>query len=198
VIIPTLEIEKKLWGEGLQLLAGVDEVGRGPLAGPVVAAAVIFDPYFYLEGVRDSKMLSAKKREVLAEQIHHTAVAVGLGVVDAPVIDRINIRQAALRAMRLAVEDLGVEPEMVLVDGKDLPDWPYRSRAVVKGDQTSFTIAAASIVAKVIRDSFMVEYAAQFPQYHFESNKGYGTAEHLEALRTFGPCEIHRKSFHWK
>jgi ribonuclease HII len=197
-ITPTLELEKSLWREGVQVIAGVDEVGRGPLAGPVVAAAVVFDPYFILDGVRDSKALSAKKRERLAELIRRTALAVGVGQVEPEEIDRINIRRAALKAMRLAVENLGLEPEMVLVDGRDVPDWPYPARAVVKGDQTVFTIAAASIVAKVFRDSIMEKYDPIFPAYHFASNKGYGTREHLEALRRFGPSEIHRKSFHWK
>ncbi len=197
-ITPTLELEKSLWREGVQVIAGVDEVGRGPLAGPVVAAAVVFDPYFILDGVRDSKALSAKRRERLAELIRRTALAVGVGQVEPEEIDRINIRRAALKAMRLAVENLGLEPEMVLVDGRDVPDWPYPARAVVKGDQTVFTIAAASIVAKVFRDSIMEKYDPIFPAYHFASNKGYGTREHLEALRRFGPSEIHRKSFHWK
>ncbi len=198
MIVPTLDVEMSLWREGLQLIAGVDEVGRGPLAGPVVAAAVVFDPYFFLEGVRDSKTLTAKRREVLAEQIRHTAFAVGIGAVEPEEIDRINIRQAALKAMRLAVNNLGLEPDVVLVDGRDVPNWSYPSRPIVKGDQTVFAIAAASIVAKVHRDAMMVQYDSLFPAYHFAANKGYGTPQHLEALRRFGPSKIHRKSFHWK
>ncbi len=198
MIVPTLDTEMALWQQGHQLIAGVDEVGRGPLAGPVVAAAVVFDPYFFLEGVRDSKSLSPGRREALARLIRHTAVAVGIGQVEPEEIDRINIRQAALKAMHQAVANLGLEPDMVLVDGRDVPNWPYRSRAIVKGDQTVFAVAAASIVAKVYRDDLMVQYDSQFPAYHFAANKGYGTREHLQALREVGPSRIHRKSFHWK
>jgi ribonuclease HII len=177
------------------LLAGVDEAGRGPLAGPVVAAAVILPEGCRIEGVRDSKSLSARMREEVFERIRCRAVAIGVGVVEPDEIDRINILQAALRAMREAVHKLHPRPAVVLVDGPrgiglDLPQIP-----VVKGDARSQSIAAASVIAKVTRDRMMRRYHELYPQYGFDRHMGYATRYHLEALRKHGFCPIHRRSF---
>ena len=184
--------------DGIQWLAGVDEAGRGPLAGPVVAAAVVFEPHIFIEGVNDSKKLSASRREELYHEILEKAAGVGIGRVAPREIDQINILQATLKAMREAVENLPMSPDFILVDGRDLPGWEYAARAIIGGDGLSFSIAAASIVAKVTRDRLMISYDELYPAYHFARNKGYGTKEHIQALRQFGPSEIHRKSFHWK
>jgi len=193
-----LEFEVHYWTEGTQWLAGVDEAGRGPLAGPVVAAAVVFEPYDFIEGVTDSKKLSASRREELYHEILEKAAGVGVGKVNPQEIDRLNILQATLKAMREAVENLPMSPDFILVDGRDLPEWEYAARAIVGGDGLSFSIAAASIIAKVTRDRLMISYDELYPMYHFAKNKGYGTKEHIQALQQFGPSEIHRKSFHWK
>lgn len=193
-----LQFENQLWAEAIRWLAGVDEAGRGPLAGPVVAAAVVFEPYDFIEGVKDSKALSASHREELYHQIVEKAAGVGIGMIGPVEIDHINILQATLTAMKMAVDQLPVAPDYVLVDGRDLPDWEYTSRAIIRGDLQSFSIAAASIVAKVYRDRLMIRYDRLYPTYHFAQNKGYGTRQHILALQQFGPSEIHRKSFHWK
>ncbi|HDZ11651.1 MAG TPA: ribonuclease HII [Bacteroidetes bacterium] len=193
-----LQFENQLWAEAIRWLAGVDEAGRGPLAGPVVAAAVVFEPYDFIEGVKDSKALSASHREELYHQIVEKAAGVGIGMIGPVEIDHINILQATLTAMKMAVDQLPVAPDYVLVDGRDLPDWEYTSRAIIRGDLQSFSIAAASIVAKVYRDRLMIRYDRLYPAYHFAQNKGYGTRQHILALQQFGPSEIHRKSFHWK
>jgi len=193
-----LEFETHYWAEGIQWLAGVDEAGRGPLAGPVVAAAVVFDPYVLIEGVTDSKKLSASRREELYHEIIEKAAGVGIGTVSPREIDRMNILQATLKAMCEAVENLPISPDFILVDGRDLPEWEYAARAIIGGDGLSFSIAAASIIAKVTRDRLMIAYDELYPAYHFAKNKGYGTKEHIQALQQFGPSEIHRKSFHWK
>ena len=190
-----LQFEHLLWQENIQKIAGIDEAGRGPLAGPVAAAAVIFEPYVIIEGVRDSKKLSAKKREVLFDEIVKTALAYGIGLVDEKEIDRINIRQATFKAMRMAIGSLGVNPEYLLIDGEELPDKLYPQEALIKGDDRSFTIAAASILAKVTRDRMMRDYHEQYPQYLFAQHKGYGTAAHRELILKHGPCPIHRRSF---
>ncbi|WP_297528993.1 ribonuclease HII [Thiohalobacter sp.] len=177
-------------------LAGVDEVGRGPLAGPVIAAAVILDPEQPIDGLADSKRLSERHRETLAVEIHARALAVGLGRAEVEEIDRINILQASLLAMRRAVLALGAAPERVLVDGNRCPEGlPCRAEAVVKGDQRVAVISAASIVAKVARDREMVALDAEYPGYGLAGHKGYPSPAHLEALARLGPSPVHRRSF---
>ncbi len=175
--------------------AGVDEVGRGPLAGPVVAAAVILDPRQPIAGLADSKKLSARQREALAAEIHARALAVSLGRAEVAEIDALNILQASLLAMQRAVAGLRPAPAMVYVDGRQLPQVPMPGQAVIKGDSLIPAISAASIVAKVARDAEMAELARQFPGYGFEAHKGYGTKVHLQALQQLGPCPLHRRSF---
>jgi ribonuclease HII len=188
--------EKHASQDGFQLVAGVDEAGRGPLAGPVVAAAVIF-PSGYRNGqINDSKQLAAQKREELYGIIKNDAVCVGIGVADSDVIDRINILRASLLAMREAVLDLSSPPDLLLVDGLHKIPILTPQLTLVKGDTLSVSIAAASIIAKVSRDRIMEMYHRQFPQYNFLHNKGYGTKEHQLAIIGFGLCKIHRKSFH--
>jgi ribonuclease HII len=188
--------ERTLWAQNIEHIAGVDEAGRGPLAGPVVAAAVIFPKEFILDGVDDSKKLSAKKREELFIMISQHAMSIGVGIIDHNVIDRINILQATHAAMWRALENLAVKPDYVLVDGNSFNHDTLRFQNIIGGDAKSFTIAAASIIAKVTRDRLMCELDACFPQYGFARHKGYGTPQHIEAIRTYGICEIHRKSFH--
>jgi len=190
--------EKNAREEGYQLIAGVDEAGRGPLAGPVVAAAVILPPDYFNSEINDSKQLSASKREMLYDVIEKNAVAVGVRIVEADVIDDVNILQASLQAMRDAVLELSESPDFLLVDGLYRVPIITPQKPVVKGDSLSISIAAASIMAKVTRDRIMEMYHRQFPQYNFRQNKGYGTKEHLDAIREFGICKIHRKSFHVK
>lgn len=181
--------------EQFSRIAGVDEVGRGCLAGPVVAAAVILDPNRPIKGLRDSKKLSAKKRDELAEEIKEKALAWSVAAMGPEVIDKINILQATLKAMKAAVEKLPVEPDFVQVDGNKLPKWKWLSEAVVKGDDKVEWISAASIIAKTTRDAYMDKIAELYPQYGFEHHVGYGTAEHLKALKAYGPTPIHRKTF---
>ena len=180
------------WGG---LLAGVDEAGRGPLAGPVVAACVVLGPGTKLPGVRDSKMMTASEREEALGRIRVRAVAMGVGVGSVMEVDAFNIRMASLLAMRRAIEALGMTPQGFLVDGMDALICDAPCEAVVDGDARSLAIAAASVLAKVTRDAMMDEQALSYPLYGFEHNKGYGTPEHCEALRLRGPCDIHRKSF---
>ncbi len=188
--------ERALWGSGRSFIAGVDEVGRGPLAGPVVAAAVVLPQDFDVLGVDDSKKLSPGKRAQLAETIQAKALAWSLGWVWPDRIDEVNILNATKEAMAQAVAGLSVKPDHALIDGNftvrgiDLPQ-----TAIIKGDANSTSIAAASILAKVARDAYMEEQAAVYPGYAFESNKGYGTKAHYEGLRALGPCPIHRRSF---
>lgn len=181
--------------EQFSRIAGVDEVGRGCLAGPVVAAAVILDPNRPIKGLRDSKKLSAKKRDELAEEIKEKALAWSVAAMGPEVIDKINILRATLEAMKAAVEKLPVEPDFVQVDGNKLPKWKWLSEAVVKGDDKVEWISAASIIAKTTRDAYMDKIAELYPQYGFEHHVGYGTAEHLKALKAYGPTPIHRKTF---
>ena len=176
-------------------VAGVDEAGRGPLAGPVVAAAVVFPPDAWIDGVNDSKKLTPARRSELYDRILERAVGVGVGVVGHEVIDRINILQASHRAMEEAVAELKPPPEYLLVDGRGLHEFSVPFLAIVDGDARSFSIAAASIMAKVTRDRLMEKFDTEFPQYGFAHHKGYGTRQHYEALQRFGPCEIHRRSF---
>jgi ribonuclease HII len=191
-----LHFESALWKQGLHLIAGVDEAGRGPLAGPVVAAAVIFPPEFFIAGVDDSKRLSPEIRAHLYPQLLRSCTTYGVGIVSVEEIDRINILQATLLAMRQAIAQLAPEPQHVLVDGRSIPNLTLPQTAIVKGDGLSFTIGAASIIAKVVRDQIMLDYHREFPDYGFNEHKGYPTPAHLEALRRCGPCPIHRRSFH--
>ncbi|MDM8227564.1 ribonuclease HII [Parasutterella secunda] len=181
--------------EQFSRIAGVDEVGRGCLAGPVVAAAVILDPNRPIKGLRDSKKLSAKKRDELAQEIKEKALAWSVAAMGPEVIDKINILQATLEAMKAAVEKLPVEPDFVQVDGNKLPKWKWLSEAIVKGDDKVEWISAASIIAKTTRDAYMCKIAKLYPQYGFEHHVGYGTAEHIKALKAYGPTPIHRKTF---
>ena len=193
--VPTLEREYR--SKGFLAVAGVDEVGRGPLAGPVVCAAVVMplDEARLVAGVNDSKKLSAKKRELLAARIRENAVAFSIEEVQADVIDAVNILQATRLCMKRAVEALAPPADFVLIDGNMTLDIALPQRAVVKGDALVYSIGAASILAKVYRDGLMREYAARYPEYGFERNAGYGTAEHVRAIREVGICPIHRKSF---
>jgi ribonuclease HII len=190
--------EKIAYQEGYQFIAGIDEAGRGPLAGPVVAAAVILPPGYLNSEIKDSKKLSAGKRDELYETINREAIAVGMIVVDADIIDRVNILQATLQAMRDAVLELPASPDFLLIDGNQRVPILTPQKPIVKGDSLSISIAAASIIAKVSRDRIMEMYHRQFPHYNFQRNKGYGTKEHLDAIKKFGICKIHRKSFHVK
>lgn len=191
-----LEYEQKYWGKGILYIAGVDEAGRGPLAGPVVASAVIFQSGVLIEGVNDSKKLTEKKREFLFHHIHEQALAVGIGIVSHEVIDRINILQASFLAMNKALELLKIRPQQLLVDGNFFRHEQYPVENIIKGDALSHSIAAASIIAKVTRDSLMKEMHEQYPEYGFAKHKGYGTKEHIAAIRKHGYSPIHRRSFH--
>jgi ribonuclease HII len=189
-------LEEAARQRGARRIAGLDEVGRGPLFGPVVAAAVILAPGFKLEGLTDSKKLSEKKRNEFDREIRSNAVAWAIASVDAETIDRINIRQASLLAMRRAVEQLALSPDYLLIDGRDTIAWECEQQAVIQGDATSFSIAAASVLAKVYRDRLLVEWDREFPGYGLAQHKGYGSPEHLAALARLGPTPLHRKSFH--
>ncbi len=181
--------------EGARFVAGVDEAGRGPLAGPVVTAAVILPFGLMLPGLNDSKKVSPKKRELLYDQIFEKALAVRYAVVDAATIDRVNIYQATMNGMYESILGLEPKPDKVLIDAVELKQLPMPSLSIIKGDAKSASIAAASIVAKVTRDRMMLKYDEEYPQYGFAQHKGYGTAQHIEALRKYGPCPIHRRSF---
>jgi ribonuclease HII len=191
----TWQTEVALHDEGYRLVAGLDEAGRGALAGPVVAAAVVLPPDLHLEAVDDSKRLRPEVRDALFEVIQRTALGVGIGYISAEVIDRVNIRRGTLLAMQAAIEALPQQPEYLLIDGRDGLTSPLPQRSVVHGDQIVGSIAAASIVAKVARDRLMQAYNVQFPRYGFAQHKGYGTAAHLLALRQLGPSPIHRRTF---
>ena len=197
------QMEQELHEKGFRYIAGVDEVGRGPLAGPVVTAAVVLPEGFDVPGIDDSKKLSEKRREELYEVIMEQALAVGIGQAEHDVIDEINILQATKRAMREAIEQAdqmlqrehGGSIDYVLLDAVELPGLTVAQEAVIKGDAKVLAIAAASIIAKVTRDRMMVEYAKEYPYYAFEKNKGYGTKAHYEGIREHGMCPIHRKTF---
>ncbi len=184
----------KFLDQGFKSLAGVDEAGRGPWAGPVVASAVIVRDFSFLSDIDDSKKMTARTREEAYTEIL-AKCDVGVGIVDAVSIDRWNILQATFRAMELAVSKLPAQPECVLIDGDKVPKLEARQFPVIGGDRISLAIACASIVAKVTRDRLMDTYHNQYPEYGFADHKGYGTAQHSEALKVHGPCEIHRKSF---
>ena len=187
--------EKRFLSTGFRLIAGLDEAGRGPLAGPVVAAAVILPIPKFPEHLTDSKKLLPEKRESLYEKILQTAVSVGIGVVEAHEIDRINIGRATQRAMAMAVHLLRKQPDILLIDGVLPVPLALPQRTIVKGDNLCVSIAAASIVAKVTRDRIMMAYHEKYPQYNFARHKGYGTREHREAIKRHGYCEFHRKTF---
>jgi len=192
-----LEIEKRFWGLGYNYIAGVDEVGRGCLAGPVVAAAVIFSKDTVIEDITDSKLLSPKKREELSLIIRKKALSYSIVEISPTEIDQINILQASLKAMSIAINKLSVTPDIVFVDGNQLvKDITLPQFAIVKGDARSQSIGAASIIAKVYRDNIMRNFHKLYPQYNFYKNKGYATKEHRIAIKKYGICPIHRISFH--
>ncbi len=195
VSLATWTVETDLWGQGLAAVAGVDEVGRGALAGPVVAAAVVLSPGIQLEGVDDSKRLRPMERERLFQRISQLAGGIGVGIVGSALIEQVNIRQGTLLAMREAVQQLPEVPDYLLVDGCDRVPVSLAQRAIIGGDHLIISIAAASIVAKVTRDRLMVAYDRQFPGYGFAQHKGYGTFAHFQALNRLGPCAIHRRTF---
>jgi ribonuclease HII len=192
-----LNFERLLWKSGVKSIAGVDEVGVGPLAGPVVAAAVVFPPGTELAGIDDSKRLDPEQRAQMETAIRGTAVAIGIGMGDVEEIDRLNIYHAALLAMRRAVEALPSMPEHILVDARTIPGVAAPQNSFFKGDGINFSIAAASIIAKTHRDRLMEGLENQYPGYGFAQHKGYGTPEHQSAIRELGPCPIHRRSFHF-
>ncbi len=188
------EFETELYNNGINFIAGIDEVGRGPLVGPVVTAAVILPKDFYDERINDSKKLTEKKRELLYDVIMENALSVGIGMSSPEVIDEINILNATKKAMIEAINNLSVKPEHLLIDAVKL-DIDIPQTSIIKGDAKSESIAAASIIAKVTRDRMMVELDKKYPMYDFKHNKGYGTKKHIEALYQYGPIEEHRKSF---
>ncbi|SFS52050.1 ribonuclease HII [Marininema halotolerans] len=189
------KFERTYWQNGYPMIAGLDEAGRGPLAGPVTAAAVILPENFDVSGLDDSKKLSAEARQRLRHRIEQEAIAVGVGMVDASTIDEINILQATYLAMRQALQSLAVQPNFLLIDAIELPEPSIPQKGIIKGDALSHSIAAASIIAKTVRDEWMMKAAENFPGYGFDRHMGYGTAEHLGALDELGPCDIHRRSF---
>lgn len=189
-----LRFEKKLYKKGYALVGGIDEVGRGPLVGPVVAACVILPKNFYHEDIKDSKKLSEKKREKLYSIIMENAVDIGIGIIDSKRIDEINIYEATKEAMLMAINNMKIKPEYLLIDAMKLNvDIPYE--AIIKGDAKSESIAAASIIAKVTRDRMLIELDKKYPMYNFKKNKGYGTKEHIEAINKYGVLDSHRRSF---
>jgi ribonuclease HII len=190
-----LQVERDLWRRGIMRVAGVDEVGVGPLAGPLVAAAVILPCNMPTRGIDDSKKLSPRSRQRLAEEIRRQAIAVGVGVVDVDDVDRLNVYHAALEAMRRAVLELPVPADHLLVDARCIPGIDVPQLSIVKGDARSYSIAAASIIAKVTRDAMMCDLDRLYPQYGFARHKGYGTASHHAALVTHGPSPVHRRTF---
>ena len=190
-----IKYEKKYWSQGIEFIAGIDEAGRGPLAGPVVASAVIFPHDVNLPEVTDSKKLTGKKRERLFQDIMNVALAVGLGIVHEREIDQINILQSTYRAMQIAVEQLEIKPEILLVDGRPADIDYYEQESIIKGDSKSLSIAAASIIAKVTRDRMMINYDKVFPQYGFSGHKGYASQKHIESIKTHLASPIHRQSF---
>lgn len=193
--VDKLVFERQELESGKKYIAGVDEVGRGPLAGPVCVACVIMPLDDLIEGIDDSKKVSEKKREVLAEEIKKRAIAYSICMVDEQTIDKINILEATKLCMKNAIEKIEVKPDIVLVDAISKLDVEVPIRGIVKGDALSYSIGSASILAKVARDHYMDELSKEYPEYRFEKNKGYGTKEHIEALKKIGPCIYHRLSF---
>ena len=189
------EIEDSCYADGVNVICGVDEAGRGPLAGPVCASAVILPAHLDIPGLTDSKKLTDKKRRELFPVIQEQAIAWGIGMASCEEIDEINILQATFLAMQRALEQLNVRPDLVLIDGNRAKDFGLPVKTVIKGDSLSMNIAAASILVKVTRDDWMIRMAQNYPQYAFDIHKGYGTKAHYAALTEFGPCPIHRKTF---
>ena len=194
-MIDLLTKEETFYSDSVHILCGVDEAGRGPLAGPVCAAAVILPRGTVIEGLNDSKKLSEKKREQLFDVICDTAVSYAIAFATVEEIEELNILHAAQLAMNRAIEELDPKPDLAIIDGNQAGDIRFPHETVVKGDASCISIVAASILAKVTRDRFMLDMAQQYPMYHFEKHKGYGTKDHYSALREFGPCPIHRPSF---
>lgn len=192
---PDLSFENEAYSQGYRFVAGVDEAGRGCLAGPVVAAAVILPAGLFIDGVNDSKKLTPVKRELLYRIIKKNSLTAGIGIVGNEDIDKINILKATIKAMELAVKDLKISPDYLLIDALTLSDILIPQRSIIKGDMLSASIASASILAKVTRDRLMAEQHSLYPQYNFISHKGYGTRDHVQRLRLYGPSAIHRKSF---
>ena len=193
--MPDYSIEQELKAQGFTCICGVDEAGRGPLCGPVFAAACILPDGLYIEGLNDSKKLTEKKREKLFDIIKKEAVAYSIASADVEEINEMNILEADLLAMRRAIDGLGVKADFAIIDGNIARDFPIPARAVVKGDSKSMSIAAASVLAKVARDRLCLELDREYPQYGIAKHKGYGTKEHMDALRKYGPSPIHRKKF---
>jgi ribonuclease HII len=193
--IPPIFFHDEILRNEYLLIAGIDEAGRGPLAGPVVAAAVILPSGLVIRGLRDSKKTAEKDRKRLFWEIVSTADAIGVGIVEADVIDRINILQSTKLAMKMAVTDLGIRPDLLLIDAVRLTDVQFQQKSFIKGESVSAAIAAASIIAKVVRDDIMLAYHDRYPEYNFKGHKGYGTRGHIECINVHGPCHIHRKSF---
>lgn len=191
---PNLDYEKAIWAKG-KIPAGVDEAGRGPLAGPVVAAAVILPDDCEITGLDDSKKLSGTKKEKISAEIKNYSISYAIGIVEPKEIDRLNILRASLLAMEIAVKKLTTKPDYLLIDGNQRTSLLMLQETIVKGDSKSCSIAAASILAKVTRDKLMEEYHLEYPEYNFKGHKGYPTKEHYEAIRIHGPCPIHRRTF---
>jgi len=194
-VVDLRSYEKALYQKGYRAVCGIDEVGRGPLAGPVIAAAVILPKAKNIEGLRDSKRLTPLQRERFFDTIQNCAEAIGIGVVENETIDRINILQSSLLAMRKALDALKKKPDYLLIDALTLPGLDLPQKGIIHGDDLSISIAAASVIAKVTRDRLMIHYHDVFPAYDFHRHKGYGTRVHLEKIKEFGPCRLHRKSF---
>lgn len=190
-----LKYEKRLYNMGIKYIAGVDEVGRGPLAGSVYAAAVILNPNIYILGVKDSKKLSPKKREILSDEIKAKALSYSIGFATVDEIDNLNILNATKLAMERAINSLNIKPEYILIDALKLKNICIPQISIIKGDDLSASIGAASIIAKVTRDEYMRNIASLYPEYMFDKNKGYGTKDHINAIKKFGLCPIHRKTF---
>ncbi len=190
---PTFKLENKIWNEKIKYIAGVDEAGRGPLAGPVVSASVILPKDFNNPFLNDSKLLSKKKRNELFEIIKKEAISIGIGIIDNDIIDKINILEATKLSMKEAINNLSVKPDFIIIDHVKLD--LINSESFTKGDQLSLSIAAASVIAKVTRDNLMKEYDKLYPEYDFVNNQGYGTKKHLDALNKYGPTKIHRLTF---
>ncbi len=189
------QFDDALRRKGFSIIAGVDEAGRGPIAGPVVAAAVVLKSGVRIAGLRDSKKVSPKKREELYDEIRSSALDIGIGIVGSEEIDRLNILRATKIAMQHAIENLSNIPDLLIIDALSLPTLPIKQISPIKAESKSASVAAASIIAKVSRDRIMLDYHIQYPVYNFRGHKGYSTKEHLEKLHLYGPCPIHRKSF---
>ena len=193
--IDNLEFEKKLYKEGYSFIAGIDEVGRGPLVGPVVTACVILPKNFKLEGLTDSKKLTEKKRNEFFDVIMKEALSVGIGIIDEDIIDKVNIYEATKLAMYQAIDNSKIKPDFLLIDAMKLEKTDIPSLSIIKGDLKSISISAASVIAKVTRDRMMYDLDKQYPMYKFKKNKGYPTKEHVEAIEKYGIIKEHRKTF---